>query len=122
MKTSQELFEEALVKFGKNAEEVLRYPNPTNEEEEADNASVKLKYISRLIRNGHKADFNNDDEMKWFPIFRKRGSRWVFSISSYLFVGTSTTVGSRFAFKTETDSDTFGKVTEDLHNITLSVD
>jgi Rieske Fe-S protein len=122
MKTSQELFEEALVKFGKTAEEVLRYPNPTNDDEEADNAAQKQKYISRLIRNGYKADFNNENEKKWFPVFIKRGSRWVFSDSDYGYGATCTHLGSRFAFKTENDSNLFGKSTEDLYNITLSVD
>jgi len=60
----------------------LPYKNPTNKTERYINACFKLSKLSEVLNNGTVLDFNNNNQLKHTPYFRKEASGWV--LYSYL--------------------------------------
>lgn len=76
----------------------LPYPDPSNPEEQAINATKKLFVIARALNEGWEPDWTNYSEAKYVPWFEyKSGAGFSFSVYYYWFA--STHVGSRLCYK-----------------------
>jgi hypothetical protein len=75
-------------------------------------------FNTRLDGTVWTADWNNDDEPKWFPVFNmqsKTPSGVGFSVSGYVLWVTTTRCGSRFAFEKEELSDLSAELYPELY-------
>lgn len=72
-------------------------------------AHIKMVLIAKVLRGKWEPDFNNLNEKKWYPWFKfSAGSGFDFSISTYGYDLTFTSVGSRLCFPTKEMCDYFG--------------
>lgn len=76
----------------------------------------KVCHIVKAINGNWRADYNNEDQRKWFPVFLSSGSGFVFSDSNYRYDGRSSAVGSRLVLENEEKSDHLGKTFLQLFN------
>lgn len=78
----------------------------------------KILIIAEVLRNGWKADYNNDRQPKWRPWFEwnNKASGFAFSGSLCAYARTLAHSGSRLCQETEDMSDYFGTQFIDLHN------
>ena len=82
-------------------------------------ALLKLKIIAKSIRGGWTPDFNNRNQIKWYPWFRWNGVGFGFDSSYTFYDSTGTDSGSRLCFETKEQSDFFGKQFIELWNVAL---
>lgn len=76
-------FDDILKISGKTESQVLPYRNPQNKNEIAINAYAKIQLVSEVLNDGWVADFNNQNEAKWYPWFEKKSSGWVLGSCGY---------------------------------------
>ncbi|WP_340112641.1 hypothetical protein [Maribellus mangrovi] len=83
-------------------------------------AYKKLKVIAKAINNGWEPNWDDTDEKKWWPWFNL-SSGFGFSLSSYYYGRSYTTVGSRLCFESKEKStyaaETFLSIYEELLTI-----
>lgn len=93
----------------------LPYPNATDSEEIAVNSFAKVIRINRVLNEGWKPDWNNDDEYKYYPWFdmetyeKDAGSGSGFSYGGCLCVDTFSFVGARLVYKSRELAEFAGK-------------
>lgn len=68
-------------------ENILPYYKPKSKLEKSVNAFVKINKISEVLNEGWAPDFNNINEYKYYPYFKKSGRGWVV-LSFYCWFGT----------------------------------
>lgn len=76
----------------------------------------KVCHIVKAINGNWKADYNDEDQRKWFPVFLSSGSGFGFSHSRYYYVFRYSCVGSRLVLENEEKSDHLGKTFLQLFN------
>jgi hypothetical protein len=71
----------------------------------------KLEIITKSIVGNWNADYSNDDQEKWFPIFRfdPSVSAFRFCLSYCSYTNAYAGSGVRLVFETESQSDYAGK-------------
>lgn len=69
----------------------------------------RLMIIAEVLRNGWEADYEDDNQKKWFPVHIRKGSGFVFSGTVCDYTLAITDCGSRFALSTTEDAEYFGK-------------
>ena len=115
IKTFEDAYEEA---DKKTRDEFDQQINPNLSEHIV--ARLKLILIAKVLRGEWEPDFSNSNQEKWFPWFKfSAGSGFDFSDSSYYFVLTNPSVGSRLCFPNEELSNYFGKQFIELHRAHL---
>ena len=88
-------FEDACNELGIDPEEEF------NSNDLADEVAYKkLKIVAKAINQGWEPDWDNTNQRKYWPYF-KLSSGFGFSYSTYDYVFTFTSVGSRLCFETE---------------------
>ena len=76
----------------------------------------KLKIIIRALNENVEADWNNPNEIKYYPVFDMRSSSgFGFSYSCYVHWLTPTYAGSRLSLRSEELSDYVGKQFQPLY-------
>ena len=70
----------------------------------------QLCHIKKAINGDWQADYTNEDQRKWFPVFRSAGSGFDFSGSYSCCDGRGSDVGSRLVFESQAKSDYAGKI------------
>lgn len=87
-------------------------------------ALLKLQVVIDLVNNDDPAvpewiaDYNNDDQQKWFPWYLggdRSGSGFRFSESHYSWTSASTTGGARLALKDEERAEHMNEYFSDLY-------
>lgn len=68
----------------------------------------KAKIVCKAINQGWKADYNDTNQKKWFPVFQVLSSGFGFSDSYSYYVFTYAYSGSRLCLKDEARSDFAG--------------
>ena len=112
-------FEDACKIKGVCPEDELPYPCPKNKKQKAMNSEAKRWLIAEVLCEGWEADYDNSNQYKYYPYFKKvRGSGFVYSYTLYDYGFANTTVGSRLCFPTRALAEHFGKLKEVLeyHN------
>lgn len=101
-------------------ESVIPFPKPLTPSHEALNAIAMLWEIIEVQNEGWKPDYSNRNEYKWYPYFNLF-SGFVFAYSDFAWAGTPANGGSRFAIKSEQDSDYIGTTFSDLYKKVLTI-
>lgn len=113
-------FEDACETKGVSPEDELPYANPKNKKQKALNAVAMLWLIAEVLCEGWEADYNNSNQYKYYPYFKKvGGSGFGFSNAGCGCDYTRTYIGSRLCFPNEKLAKYFGTQFIDLHNIVL---
>jgi hypothetical protein len=112
-------FEEACALLSIDATTALPYPTPENADQENTHAFVMLKIISKALRGDWQPDWNDSDQLKWFPYFQSNGAGFGFSCTIYVDWYSITYVGSRLCFPTSEMAQYAGKTFIDIYNIIL---
>jgi len=73
-------------------------------------------HIVKAINGNWKADYNDPNQKKWFPVFLSSGSGFGFSYSDSYYDSRFSSVGSRLVFESEAKSDHMGKTFNQLFN------
>jgi hypothetical protein len=85
-------------------------------------AYKQLKLIAKVLRGNWLPDWSNSGEGKWWPFFKfSSGSGFDFSLSSYHYDNTFTSVSSRLCFPTEELSSYFGRQFIEIHRNFLTI-
>ncbi len=116
-------FEDACALNGKKPEDVLPFPNPQNDRQRLHNVNEKLYTIAEGLNQGFLADFKNPKQKKWYTwfVWDANKSAFVFSVTHFYYVLTSTNVGVRLYFENSETAEYFGKQFIDLHNEALTL-
>jgi len=105
----------------KNPKTALPYAKPKNDFQEALNAVATLWIIAQAIRGTWEADYDNSNQKKWYPWFRKTASGFVFSNAFCDWSFSYSATGSRLCFENSEDAEYFGKKFIKLHNKVLLI-
>jgi hypothetical protein len=112
-------FEEACALLSIDATTALPYPTPENADQENTNAFVMLKIICKALRGDWQPDWNDSDQLKWFPYFQSNGAGFGFSNPDFGHWAALTAVSSRLCFPTSEMAQYAGKTFIDIYNIIL---
>ena len=110
-------YEAAKDKLGSVAVKVI--PEVREHHAKALNALNKLFTIAEAWNkaDGFIPDFDNTNQYKWFPWFRKQGTAgFVYAYTNYTATAAHAHFGSRLCFKSEERATQFGKQFIDLWN------
>ena len=107
--TSIKTFEDACEKLGlePNLEVSI-----SDKKDEA--AYKKLKIISKALNQEWTPDYNNRNQLKWYPWFKWSGSGFSFTDTFYDF--TNSYVGSRLCYATSELAEYAGKQFSSIYN------
>ena len=118
--TTIKTFTDACKVKGIDPATVTPYAEPKTEREESINALAMLDVISDVLNDGWIPNWNDANELKWFPWFRWNGAGFGFSPADCAWALTYSDVGSRLCFKSEAMADYAGKTFEALYNKLLT--
>ncbi len=104
---------------GIDRKDIIPFPTPKNNFQEAQNAIADIWIIAEVLCEGWEADYDNSKQTKWFPVYKKETSGFGFSRSIAYYDYTDTFSGSRLCFPTEELSDYFGNQFIETMNIIL---
>lgn len=76
-------WEDVLKEKGLDEDEVLTHKNPKTKKQKFQNACDKLQLIHEVLNEGWIPDFNNTNQYKYYPWFKKVGGRWVYDCYCY---------------------------------------
>ena len=117
--TNIKTFEDACAALGLDPNAVLPFATPANEDQVNDNDVKKLKIIAKALKGEHVPNWDNRNEEKRFPVFRKEPSGFGFSLSYCHYAYSFTAVGSRFVFPSEEVSDYYANQFIEIHQRVL---
>lgn len=113
-------YADACKEKGLHPDEERPYKKPTTDKHKVLNAFSDLLIIAEALQGDWVADYDNTNQPKWFPIFKKvKGGGFAFSLSDSYYDLTLTYLGSRLCFPNEATSNYFGKQFIDTINIIL---
>lgn len=67
IKTIEDIFE----KLDKKGSDIIPWANPKNKAQKSQNAFALIQAITEVYNEGHKFDWKNSNEYKYYPWFRK---------------------------------------------------
>lgn len=109
--TMDDVYREA----GTKEEDIIPYKNPKNGRQIFLNACAKLDLLREVLNEGWEADWDNSNEPKYAPYFRKdSGSR--FACGDCVIGYTHTFVGSRLCYQTKEKTIHAGTKFVDVYN------
>lgn len=83
--------------LGIDRNSIIPFRNASTKQEKSINAFIDMQYISTVLNEGHKLDFENRNESKYYNWFERKGSSWCFGVCG---VGSfSAFLGFGFYFK-----------------------
>lgn len=95
--------------------EVVPYSRPKNKRQRKLNAEVDIEHIALLLNGNTKLDWNNHNQYKYFPVFRKDGSgRWVVYACLSWYAGAG--LGSGLYYESEEKAMFAAKTFESIYN------
>jgi len=106
--------------ISKEMEEIVNYSGADRERIFTRDIAQR-NHIAKVLKEGWEADYDNSNQEKWYPWFRKTASGFVFACASYDWAHSHTDTGSRLCFPTEELAAFFGTQFIELHNRILSV-
>ncbi len=112
-------FEDACRIKGVLPNDILRFPAPKNEWEEAKNAEDMLDLIVEVAVEDWEPNWEDGNEPKHYPVF-KMGAGFVFSNTNYYYTIANAGLGSRLYFPTAEMAATIGKRFSHLYKLTLN--
>lgn len=92
--------EDVLKIVGKSYDEVVRYKNPINKSQRAENARNLIECITEAYNEGVKFDWTNSSQYKYYPYFEKKAHGW-WVLRHVAYGCTFAYVGFGFYFATE---------------------
>ena len=112
-------FEDACEVLGLRPTDVLPLiPNAFSREYEAITAHTKLLVIARALNEGWEPDWNNGNQVKYYPYFNMQNG---FSLGSYGSGCQLSRVGSRLCFKSSSIALYAGKQFLELYKIYMTL-
>lgn len=95
----KDLFEEACKALGKDPKVELPYQDPKTNRQLASNAFVEVEIIIEHWNEGWEADYGDEEQEKWFPVFvwDKALGAFRFDCTYYFCTTADTGAGARFA-------------------------
>lgn len=90
--------------------------NTTDKETKAAQAYTKLQIIAKALNEGWFPDWNNSNEVKYWPWLEWKKSGAGFSFNVCDFVYSHSSVGSRLCFKTRALAEYAGQQFTDIYN------
>lgn len=109
--------DDALKIKGKTLQEIIPYPVPRDEREEAINSFALLDLVYDVINEGWIPDWNNHDQPKYYPYFESdKNSGFGFSYTDCADWGTYSCVGSRLCSSSSRKADYIGKQFIELYS------
>lgn len=94
---------------GYKMKEELPYANPKNNRQKMLNLVAMMDIVIEVLREGWVPDYDDSNQEKWFAIYVKKASGFVFSRSFYVRTSTLSALSSRLCLPTCELSDFFGK-------------
>ncbi len=107
-----ESFEEALKKTGRPNVDFSNLPNDLRTYFEN---QYKAVVITEAINDGWIADYSNQSQRKWFPVFYMSPSGFVFGYANYLCSDALAGGTSLLCFETETAAEYAGKTFTEIY-------
>jgi hypothetical protein len=98
----------------------LPFPNPKNNDQEWLNSCFQISNIRKVLNEEWVADFDDMDQYKYEPIFKKGGAGFGFSHSGYNDWLAHSTVGSRLVYRSSLIAEFAGKTFIEIYNVFLS--
>jgi hypothetical protein len=110
--------EDALTFLGiKESDILIPCPHPLlSRDIDSMNAQALAILIARAINEGWEPNWDDANEQKWYPFFKRTAKGFGFSHAYYGYTDTSTATGSRLCFQTEAKAKHFGIKFEALCN------
>lgn len=91
-------------------------PRNASDEEISDMAYDKIKLIVKVLNEGWKPNWRDENEYKYYPYFRFDKNAGRFSYSDYDYGIVYSFVGSRLVFKSQKLAEFAGKLFIDIYN------
>lgn len=109
-------YEDCCIELNIDPQGQLPYDKPMNDVEISINAYAKLIVICKAFNEGWIPNFNDSNELKWYPWFQKNSSAFGFSGTHYDGWCTNAGAGSRLCLKSKTIAEHVGKKFEKIYN------
>jgi len=109
-------FEDACKEIGVKPESLFTEKDTLDEK-----AYKKLKIIIQVINEGWEPNWEDTNEIKWYPWFKARPSGFGFSLSLCDRWCTFTHCGSRLCLSSKEKAEYVGKQFEDIYNDFLTI-
>lgn len=104
-------FEHACEMLGLNPDRVLRWKNPKNADQEADNARKRVETIVKAANGDWKPDYNDSNQQKWYPwfVYNSRLRRFRFNGTDFGYTYACAGTGARLVTKDDKTATYIGK-------------
>lgn len=88
-------WKDVAAEYGKDPDRWLPFPNPSDQDEAAENAHWRIMKTKKLFKEGKKFDYSNTNQGKYYGWWKWLGSGFGFSYTGTDYVNTRTAVGPR---------------------------